>query len=104
MPTQLELARNGDLSPAMEAVAAAEGLAPEGVRDGIARGAIALPRNPNHSNRKAVGIGAGLRTKANASRGTSSDIVDVPMERSAALFGGDARGDERSVPRQGERP
>jgi phosphomethylpyrimidine synthase len=104
MPTQLELARNGDLSPAMEAVAAAEGLAPEDVRDGIARGAIVIPGNPNHPNRKAVGIGAGLRTKVNAPMGSSSDIVDVPMERSAALTGGDARGDKRSVPRQGERP
>jgi len=49
------------------------------VRLRVAEGNIVLPvgRNPKT---KPVGIGMGLRTKVNASIGTSTDIVDLDAE------------------------
>ena len=78
--TQIELAREGVLTGIMKAVAVAENLPAEMIREGVAKGEIVVPSNPKRNNQKAVGIGKGLRTKVNASIGTSSDICDVGME------------------------
>jgi phosphomethylpyrimidine synthase len=78
--TQLELAREGSLSPAIEAVAEREGLDPETVRAGVADGSIVIPANINHERLEPCGIGKGLRTKVNANIGTSSDYGDVNTE------------------------
>ncbi len=80
MQTQLELARAGETSAAMRAVAEQEGLAAETVRRRVACGEIVIPGNPARPHQKTVGIGRGLRTKVNASIGTSSDIVDIDLE------------------------
>jgi 5-hydroxybenzimidazole synthase len=77
--TQLEKARAGESTPQILAVAQEEGLDPLVVRDRVARGTIVIPNNTNRAHR-VVGIGEGLRTKVNASIGTSSDIVDVEAE------------------------
>ncbi len=79
MATQIEMARAGEISPEMAEVARDEGLDPEVVRQGVAEGRIVIPNNVNRTQR-VVGIGAGLRTKVNASIGTSTDIVDVEAE------------------------
>jgi len=79
MKTQIELAREGVTTPQMAAVAENEGLTPEYVREKTAQGRIVIPWN--HVRKpKAVGIGEGLRTKVNASIGTSSDIIDYASE------------------------
>ncbi len=78
--TQLERAKQGEVTPQVIAVAEAEGFAPDLVRDRVAAGQIVIPNNPRVENIKTCGIGLGLRTKVNASIGTSSDICDIDME------------------------
>ncbi len=80
MTTQLESARQGILTSEMKAVAAQEGLDDTFVLDHVARGEIVIPCNPKRKHQKIVGIGTGLRTKVNASIGTSSDICDIRLE------------------------
>ncbi|MDF1613341.1 phosphomethylpyrimidine synthase ThiC [Desulfurivibrio dismutans] len=83
MATQIERARAGEISDEMAQVAAAEGVAVEMVQEGVARGTIVIPCNHGRQQR-AVGIGRGLRTKVNASIGTSSDIIDFAAEETKA--------------------
>lgn len=79
MPTQVEYARQGIITPQMAEVAEKEQVQAEYVRCMIAAGKIVIPWN--HARKpKAVGIGKGLSTKVNASIGTSSDIVDYAAE------------------------
>jgi len=80
MKTQIELAREGVVTKQMQAVAAEENMDAKRVCDGVAKGQIAIPNNPFRKEQKAVGIGRGLRTKVNASIGTSSDICDIDLE------------------------
>jgi len=69
----------GRLTEEMKLVAEWEGKTPEFILRGVASGKIVIPVSPYRYVRP-VGIGKGLRTKVNASIGTSSDIVDVEME------------------------
>ncbi len=78
--TQVELARQGTVSREMAAVAEAEGIAPETIREGVAAGIIVVPANVNHAGLVPRGIGAGLSTKVNANIGTSSDYGSVDSE------------------------
>ena len=78
--TQLEIARKGDISPQMEAVAKAEGLEAEVIRRGVAGGTIVIPANARHANLVPCGVGEGLATKVNANIGTSSDFGNVNTE------------------------
>lgn len=78
--TQLEIARQGKISPQMAVVAGDEGQDAEFVREGVAAGTIVIPANINHQNLTPRGIGRGLRTKVNANIGTSSDFCDVNVE------------------------
>jgi len=75
----IEDARRGVVTEEMRIVAAAEGVTEDFVRRGVAEGHIVIPVSPYRKVR-ICGIGEGLRTKVNASIGTSSDIVDVDME------------------------
>lgn len=70
--TQLEIAREGRISPEMEAAAAAESVPVEQIRCGLADGTIVLPANRNHTSLRPLAIGAGLRIKVNANIGTSA--------------------------------
>ncbi|MHC1595194.1 MAG: phosphomethylpyrimidine synthase ThiC [Methanotrichaceae archaeon] len=72
-------AKNGKMTEEMKTVAEEEGVTPEFVRRGIASGKLVIPISPYRETRP-VGIGKGLRTKVNATVGTSSDIVDLDME------------------------
>ena len=78
--TQLELAREGIISPQMEVVAQAEGVEAEFVRQGVAKGTIVIPANIEHSKLIPRGIGQGLSTKVNANIGTSSDFGNIDTE------------------------
>ncbi len=80
MKTQLELAKEGTVTSVMAEVARDEGFSGEQIRLGVAAGHIVIPCNPARSSQKVCGIGKGLRTKVNASIGTSSDISDVALE------------------------
>ncbi|MDO8136345.1 MAG: phosphomethylpyrimidine synthase ThiC [Candidatus Brocadiales bacterium] len=92
MKTQLERARVGEITPQMEEAARYDDVCPEFIREGVAKGNIVLYGNPHRTSR-VVGIGKGLRTKVNASIGTSPDIVDIDMEvekaRTAEKYGAD---------------
>jgi phosphomethylpyrimidine synthase len=78
--TQLEMARKGDVSPQMEAVARAEGLEAEIIKQRVADGKVVIPANVRHFNLVPCGVGEGLATKVNANIGTSSDFGDVNTE------------------------
>jgi phosphomethylpyrimidine synthase len=80
MQTQIELARGGMISEQMQAVADDEKIEAETIRQHVASGQIVIPNNPFRKGQKIVGIGRGLRTKVNASIGTSSDICDIDLE------------------------
>jgi phosphomethylpyrimidine synthase len=82
MKTQIEWARDGVVTEAMKTVAENEGfgLMPEIIRQRVADGHIVIAVHPNRPQQKVVGIGKGLRTKVNASIGTSSDISDIELE------------------------
>ena len=79
--TQLELARKGTISPAMQAVAQAEGISADSVRQGVAEGTVVIPANTQHTGLVPRGIGRGLSTKVNANIGTSSDFGDIDTEQ-----------------------
>ena len=79
MKTQLDRARDGEITQEMKEAAVYDDVSPEFIRDGIANGHIVIYGNPQRKS-TVVGIGQGLRTKINASIGTSPDIVDFDME------------------------
>jgi phosphomethylpyrimidine synthase len=76
--TQLEAAKSQPTEE-IRTVAESEGLDVEVIRRRVASGKIVIPANKNRKTRT-VGIGKGLRTKVNASIGTSTDIADIDME------------------------
>jgi phosphomethylpyrimidine synthase len=84
MKTQLEQACAGTITPQMQQVAADENKQDEHIRQLVALGEIVIPVHPKRPNQQVVGIGTGLRTKVNASIGTSSDISDVNLEKRKA--------------------
>ncbi len=90
--TQLELARDGIISPQMELVAQHEGVEAEFIRQGVALGTIVIPANTRHTNLVPCGIGQGLKTKVNANIGTSSDFgnIDTELEKLRVATGSGA--------------
>ena len=69
--TQLQSARAGEITPAMKAVAEAEGVDAEAVRTAVASGEAVIPLNVHHRNAEAVGVGRMFSTKINANLGRS---------------------------------
>ena len=92
MKTQLDRAREGEITPEMKEAAVYDDVTPEFIRDGIANGHIVIYGNPQRKS-KVVGIGQGLRTKINASIGTSPDIIDFDMEVKKAKVAEEAGAD-----------
>ena len=80
MATQMQLARQGIISEQMKIVAEKEGLSPEFIREGLAKGSIVIPCNINHKNIIPCGVGQGLTVKVNANIGTSSSFPDPAPE------------------------
>ena len=80
--TQLEAARQGDITPQMEFVATRENLEPEVVRSEVARGRMVIPANRVHLSKKLepMGIGLAARCKINANIGNSAVTSDVATE------------------------
>ena len=92
--TQLEMARQGQISDFMREAAAAENIDPEILRQRIAAGTAVICRNVKHQNGRPLAVGEGLRTKTNANIGTSQDdtSIDKELEKAkvAAAAGADA--------------
>jgi phosphomethylpyrimidine synthase len=78
--TQLEYARQGEITEAMEKTAASEGIAAETIRQGVAEGTVVITQNVKHRTISPLAIGKGLRTKINANVGTSKDHTNVEEE------------------------
>jgi len=78
--TLIETARKGKISTQMRDVARNEGVDPEFIRKGIAKGRIVIPKNAHRKISILCGIGQGLRTKVNANIGTSKDSSDIKTE------------------------
>ena len=75
----MDLAKRGEITPAMRRIAEKEGVTEEFVKNGIASGRIVVPCNPIHDPEPA-GIGEGLGVKINVNLGTSRDIADLDFE------------------------
>jgi phosphomethylpyrimidine synthase len=80
--TQIEYAREGKITAEMEAVARAEQLDPDLVRDEVARGRMVVPANRVHLDKglEPIGIGVAARTKINANIGKSAVSSDSECE------------------------
>jgi phosphomethylpyrimidine synthase len=78
--TQLTEARKGKITKEMRYVARQEGLKPEIIRRGIAKGEIVIPANIKRKKIRWCGIGKGLRTKVNANIGTSPQVANMRNE------------------------
>lgn len=80
MTTQLQSARAGRITPAMEAVARAEQMNAQDIMQLVAAGDVVIPINNHRSGITPVGIGEALRTKVNANIGTSQAYPDIEPE------------------------
>jgi phosphomethylpyrimidine synthase len=78
--TQLDLARQGNISPEMEQAAAAENVSAEKLRQLVASGRAVIPKNKKRQFNQILAIGEGLRTKVNANIGTSGPCCGVQQE------------------------
>src|SRR3990167_7558060 len=78
--TQMHYARRGEITPEMEFVALREGMAPETVREEIARGRAILPANINHPESEPMIIGRRFLVKINANIGNSAVTSSIEEE------------------------
>jgi phosphomethylpyrimidine synthase len=78
--TQLHYARRGVVTPEMEFIAIREGLAPELVRDEVARGRAIIPANINHPEAEPMIIGTKFLVKVNANIGNSAVLSSIDDE------------------------
>jgi phosphomethylpyrimidine synthase len=83
--TQLEAARKGQITPAMEYVARRENLEPELIRSEVERGRLVIPANIHHLQGRLEPMGIGIATscKINANIGNSAvtSKVDDELEK-----------------------
>ena len=78
--TQIQCAKAGGISPAMESVALRERRTAEEIRELVAQGRVVIPANRNHAVLDPIGIGPALATKINANIGNSSLTSDIGGE------------------------
>ena len=78
--TQMHYARRGEITPEMEFIALREGLAPELVRDEVARGRAIIPSNINHPETEPMIIGRKFLVKINANIGNSAVASSIEEE------------------------
>ena len=78
--SQIHYAREGIVTPEMEYIAAREGLAPEFVRDEVARGRAIIPSNINHPESEPMIIGRNFLVKVNANIGNSAVASSIEQE------------------------
>jgi phosphomethylpyrimidine synthase len=78
--TQMHYARRGVITPEMEFIAVRERLAPELVRDEVARGRAIIPANVNHPESEPMIIGRNFLVKINANIGNSAVASSIDEE------------------------
>ena len=78
--SQMHYARLGIITEEMEYVAKREKLAPELVRDEVARGRAIIPANIHHRNLEPMGIGVAFKCKINANIGNSATTSKIEDE------------------------
>ena len=78
--TQMNAARQGIITPEMEAVAKKEQISAEELRELMAQGKAVIPASKLHTCLEPNGIGSMLKTKINVNLGTSRDWKDLDME------------------------
>jgi phosphomethylpyrimidine synthase len=76
----MEMAKKGQITEEIQAVARDEEESPQKILKRVAEGTVIITRNAQRENVHPVGIGKGLRTKVNANLGTSQDICDLNSE------------------------
>jgi len=93
--TQIEVARAGELTAEMEAVAQRENLSPQLIRDEVARGRMVIPANRVHLEKSlepmAIGIAASCKINANIGNSavTSDEETELEKLRLAVDLGSD---------------
>jgi thiamine biosynthesis protein ThiC len=80
MPTQLQHARNGEITPSMRRVADRENRKPEFVREQVAEGKAVIPNNHAHDRLDPMIIGRAFATKVNANIGNSETTSGLEEE------------------------
>jgi phosphomethylpyrimidine synthase len=80
MPTQLQRARDGEVTPAMERVAERENRDAEFVRQQVADGQAVIPNNHGHERLDPMIIGREFATKVNANIGNSETTSGLEAE------------------------
>ncbi len=89
----MHYARKGEITGEMEFVARREKIAPELVRDEVARGRMIIPANINHLNLEPMAIGIASKCKINANIGNSATTSNISEEldklQYAVKFGAD---------------
>ena len=78
--TQLEMARNNEISTEMKLVAEKENISTKELMKKIADGKVVIPASKLHKNLNPIGIGEGLKIKVNANIGSSPDKADLDYE------------------------
>lgn len=78
--TQIESAKNNEVTALMKRIAKDEGLKTIDILRCVREGKIVIPRNKNHPLKKPCAIGLGLSTKINANIGTSTDKCRIQDE------------------------
>ncbi len=78
--SQMHYARRGEITPEMEFIALREGMAPEIVRDEVARGRAIIPSNINHPETEPMIIGRKFLVKINANIGNSAVASSIEEE------------------------
>ena len=78
--TQLNKAKAGVITSAMEEVAKAEGVSAEQIREEVAAGRVVIPRNKHRDAGLSYGFGKGLRTKVSTSVGLYEDYTNQTEE------------------------
>ena len=78
--SQMHYARRGIITPEMQFVAMRENVAPEFVRDELARGRAILPANINHPESEPMIIGKNFLVKINANIGNSAVTSTIGEE------------------------
>ena len=78
--SQMHYARKGVVTEEMAHVARRERLAPELVRDEVARGRMIIPANVNHPELEPMAVGVAATCKINSNIGNSAVVSDIASE------------------------
>jgi len=83
LTTQLEYAKQNTLTKEMEYICQKEDISEKDLLERVCQGQIVILKG-RFNQKRIVGIGKGLRTKINASIGTSTDVCDIEHEKRKA--------------------